>query len=51
MIDRDVCYDDAGHFLVTVIDCNIAWVAGARRGDWGERGMEGEFTMRKGVIG
>ena len=40
LIDRDIYYDDAGHFLVTVIDCNIAWVAGARRGDWGEGGRE-----------
>lgn len=37
LIDRDICYDDAGHFLVTVIAC----VADARRGDWGERGRKG----------
>lgn len=37
LIDREICYDDAGHFLVTLIDCNIACVAGTRRGDWGGR--------------
>ena len=32
LIDREICYDDAGHFLVTVIDCKEKGLGREREG-------------------